>query len=98
MTDILVSDEEMIHFIGVEWTKEYVDKVKSQYRSVYKQIMNSNGTRKARDIDWSDNLYWKYKELDYVVQNLIEIRDYLPGFSVIVEELEGERKKLEHPN
>ena len=32
--------------------------------------MNSNGTRKARDVDWSDNLFWKLKELNYLKQSL----------------------------
>ena len=60
--------------------------------------MNSNGTRKAKDIDWSDNIYWKYRELTYLVENLIDMREYMPGFELVCEELEGERKKLEHPH
>jgi hypothetical protein len=49
--------------------------------------MNSNGTRKAKDIDWSDNIYWKFKELEYMVQNLSEIKEYIPGFQTILDEL-----------
>lgn len=60
--------------------------------------MNSNGTRKARDIDWSDNIYWKFKELEYIVQNLSEMREFIPGFQAILEELEEERKKIENPH
>lgn len=60
--------------------------------------MNSNGTRKAKDIDWSDNIYWKFKELEYMVQNLSEMKEYIPGFQGILDELEEERKKLEHPH
>jgi hypothetical protein len=58
--------------------------------------MNSNGTKKSKDIDWSDNIYWKYKELEYIVQNLSEFKDYLPGFNTIIEELEQERKNVEN--
>lgn len=54
---------------------------------VYKQIMNSNGTRKAKDIDWEDNIYWKYKELEYIVGNIKELGEYLPGWKNVVEEL-----------
>lgn len=60
--------------------------------------MNSNGTRKSKDIDWSDNLYWKFKELEYMVSNLEEYAHCLPGFEAITAELELERKKLEKPN
>ena len=49
--------------------------------------MNSNGTRKAKDIDWSDNIYWKYRELTYLVENLIDMREYMPGFELVCEEL-----------
>jgi len=24
-------------------------------------IMSSSGSRKSKDIDWNDNLYWKFK-------------------------------------
>lgn len=68
--EILVGGKEMGQFISIGWCGKYLDQVRSQYRSVYKSIMNSNGTRKAKDIDWSDNIYWKFKELEYVVQNL----------------------------
>jgi hypothetical protein len=46
-------------------------------------IMNSNGTRKAANIDWSDNLYWKFKELNYIVENLKEVSAYQPNFDAI---------------
>ena len=59
--------------------------------------MNSNGTRKSKDIDWTDNIYWKLKELQYLVQSLADLREHIPGFNVITDELELERKKLEHP-
>ena len=42
--------------------------------------MNSNGTRKARDVDWSDNLYWKLKELSYLQQSLESIGQYIPHY------------------
>lgn len=87
----------MGQFVGVGWCGRYLEQVKGQYRSVYKSIMNSNGTRKSKDIDWTDNIYWKFKELEYVVQNLQELREYLPGFDAIAAELEVERKKLENP-
>lgn len=51
----------MGQFITVNWCSQYLDQIKNQYKAVYKQIMNSNGTRKSKDIDWSDNLYWKFK-------------------------------------
>lgn len=60
--------------------------------------MNSNGTRKSKDIDWSDNIYWKFKELEYMVHNLQELRDCIPGFQAVIDELEQERKKLERPH
>ncbi len=60
--------------------------------------MNSNGTRKAKDIDWSDNIYWKFKELEYVAQSLNDLKNYIPDFNVILEELQQERKKVECPN
>jgi len=88
----------MSQFIGVNWCSLYLEKLKAQYKSVYKQIMNSNGTRKSKDIDWTDNIYWKYKELEYIVQNLKELQDFMPGFGQIVEELEQERKKLDNPH
>jgi hypothetical protein len=59
--------------------------------------MSSEGKRRSKDIDWSDNIYWKFKELEYIVQNLSEFRSYLVGFDVIIAELEDERKKLENP-
>ena len=96
--DILMHDEETSHFIGVAWCSLYLEKLRSQFKSVLKQVMNSNGTRKSKDIDWSDNIYWKFKELEYIVTNLIELRDYLPGFNAVIMELEEERKRLEHPN
>jgi hypothetical protein len=87
----------MLQFMGVPWCGRFLEQVKTQYRSVYKNIMNSNGTRKSKDIDWSDNIYWKFKELEYVVQNLEEFRQVLPGFEAVAGELEVERKKLENP-
>ena len=59
--DNLFDESEVPAFIEVEWVREYLDKMKNLYNRVYKYIMNSNGTRKARDVDWSDNLYWKLK-------------------------------------
>lgn len=53
----------MDQFIGINWCDIYISKINEQYKSVYKSIMNSNGTRKSKDIDWSDNIYWKFKEL-----------------------------------
>ena len=47
--------------------------------------MNSNGTRKSKDIDWSDNLYWKFKELEYLVHNLEEISNLIPNFHLITQ-------------
>ena len=45
--------------------------------------MNSNGSKKHKDVDWTDNIYWKYRELTYLVESLVDMRDYLPGFDVI---------------
>jgi hypothetical protein len=59
--------------------------------------MNSNGTRKSKDIDWSDNLYWKFKELEYLVHNLDEISNLIPNYHLISQELELERVKLDRP-
>jgi hypothetical protein len=50
-------------------------------------IMSSTGSRKSKDIDWTDNLYWKFKELEYLSQNLAEMREYIPGFENILSEL-----------
>lgn len=82
--DILLGSKEMAQFIGVNWCGRYMEQVKAQYKSVYKSIMNSNGTRKSKDIDWSDNIYWKFKELEYMVSNLEEFRTCLPGFEAIM--------------
>jgi hypothetical protein len=59
----LLLEGELGQFVGVNWCGTYLEQVRGQYKSVYKQIMNSNGTRKSKDIDWTDNLYWKLKEL-----------------------------------
>jgi len=78
--DILCGDQEMSQFLNVAWCGLYMEKIKAQHRSVTRMIMSSTGSRKSKDIDWSDNLYWKFKELEYMAQNLTELREYLPGF------------------
>lgn len=79
-----MSNKEFPQFISVNWCSMYVEKIKTLYKSVYKMIMSSNGSRKSKDIDWNDNLYWKFKQLDYVAQNLSEWIDYIPGFNLIL--------------
>mgnify|MGYP000889164940 FL=1 len=95
--EVLLGEGELGQFVGVNWCAAYLEQLRGQYRSVYRQIMNSNGTRKSKDIDWTDNIYWKLKELQYLVQSLSDLREHIPGFNVITDELELERKKLEHP-
>lgn len=95
--DNLMEEREVSEFIKVEWCRDYLTKVKDEYKKVYKFIMNSNGTRKNRDVDWSDNLYWKLKELNYMKQSLEGIGHCIPHFDEIVRAAEEEKKKLDKP-
>ncbi len=92
-----MSQKEMSQFVSVSWCSQYLDQLRAQYKAVYRQIMNSNGTRKSKDIDWTDNLYWKFKELEYLAHNLEEVGHLLPGFELVTQELETERTKLDRP-
>lgn len=82
--------------MGVQWCASFLEKLATLYRSVERALMNS-GSRRPRDIDWNDNLYWKFKELEYVVQSLKEVGQHLPAWNAVSLELEKERRKLEHP-
>lgn len=42
-----------------------------QHAVVYKYLMKSTGSRKMEDIEWGDNINWKFKELEYFTQNLL---------------------------
>jgi hypothetical protein len=77
----------MNQFLNVAWCNLYLDKIKVQHKSVTRMIMSSTGSRKSKDIDWTDNLYWKFKELEYLSQNLAEMREHIPGFENILSEL-----------
>ena len=65
--DILLSSKEMAQFVETNWHGRYMEQIKAQYKSVYRSLMNSDGTQKSKDMTTSigSSSNWSTRSSNY---------------------------------